>query len=210
MKSKAPLQIVIIDDLIQRGDYKLVNVLDIAYGEANVHLFPNVKEGKQFIKQNLHLKTIVLLDIMFNGKKQGLSVFDEIIEKSNLVCFIIMTGNMEKLEKRELIKLINGHAWSIVQRDESLTNIQEVIHKAALHLTTRVDSALEEWILWHSPQDQAKPYLKTRSGQTYSLLDILHSLRNGGDLGTEMAEGILKLTIDLLARNKEQITDKTK
>lgn len=198
--------IVIVDDDIDHN-YPLVDILKIEYGEENVHLFQDTKQGIDFIEENLSKKIIVLLDIMFGGKPAGLDVFDAIIKKSSLVCFILMTGSMERIDRDKYVQLINGHAWYFVRRDWPSTEIKKVIKKAEYHLATRVDGALEEWILRHSPEDQNKPYLKTSNGETHTLLSILKEIRAGSnsEFGQEMVAGILNLTIDLLARNKEQL-----
>jgi hypothetical protein len=55
--------------------------------------------------------------------------------------------------------------------------------------------------------DREKPYLLTRSGQSYSLNQILQEIRLQTEFGKGMERNILNLTIDLLARQKEQLTD---
>lgn len=201
-------QIVIIDDLITRNNYPLVDILCIEYGEKNVHIFATPKDGIEYIEGNLSQKMIVLLDIMFDGKPRGFEIFDEITSKSSLVCFIVMTGNPEKITFSQYSDLINGHAWYIIQKDRPAKEIMTMIKNAANHLLNRIDGALEEWIVNNSPDDLAKPYLKTRGGKSYSLLDILNEIRQDTPFGRDMVSGLLNLTIDLLARNKEQLNDK--
>lgn len=208
MSSKSTPLIIIIDDDIT-DEYPLVDLLKISYDESNVHLFQEPNSGIKFIEDNLSRKQIVLLDIMFGDKPEGFKIFKSIIEKSSLVCFILMTGSIERLKPLELINVINGHAWYFVQRDQPFQQIMQVIKEAEFHQLTRVDGALEEWILWHNEADKNTPYLRTKDGQKYSLLDILHSIRVGDEFGKNIVAGILNLTIDLLARNKEVInTDK--
>lgn len=209
MNLRSKPQIVIIDDDIPAVDYNypLVDMLKIEYGGEDVHLFQDPNQGIEFIEQNLSKKIIVLLDIIFNGKSEGFNVFDAIVKKSSLVCFILMTGNLEKIDRRELVKFINGHGWYYVQRDRPAGEIMSIVKNAEHYLVTRIDGALEEWILKHSPENQMKPYLKTSDGKMYTLLEILQSIREGSNnaFGQEMVAGILNLTIDLLARNKEQL-----
>lgn len=209
MKLRSKTQIAIIDDDIpvDGSGYPLVDVIKLEYGEENVHIFQDTDEGANYIEQNLEKKIIVLLDIMFGGKPAGFEVFDTIVKKSSLVCFILMTGSLERIERSKLVDLINGHAWYFVKRDRPAKEIMNVINKADYYLATRVDGALEEWILRHSQDDLDKPYLKTSDGKVYKLIDILYAIREGHDntFGQEMVSGILNLTIDLLARNKEQL-----
>jgi len=198
--------IVLIDDDITE-DQPLIGYLHREYGASNVFLFQEPTEGIRFIEANLAKRIIVLLDIMFGEKAQGFDVFDRITEKSKLVCFIVMTGNLEAVSKRELQRLVNRHAWYIVQRDKSAKEILALINEAETHLMMRVDGALEEWILRHGPDEQQKPFIKTRGGESYSLADILLSLRTGENeaIGQEMAADILAVAIDLLVRDKSRI-----
>jgi DNA-binding NarL/FixJ family response regulator len=207
MRLHRKTQIIFIDDDIDPRTYPLAGMVVDEYGDENVQFFQEPQKGIDYIKKNLDKKSIVILDIMFGGQPTGLNVFDEIIKESALVCFILMTGNMERVERSKLIDLINGHAWYLVKRDSPLKEIMDIIKKANHYMSTRVDSALEEWILNHSPQEIDRPYLTTTNGETYKLIDILKAIREGhnNEFGQEMINGILNLTIDLLARNDEQI-----
>lgn len=206
MISKKRPYIVIIDDDVNKS-HALIEFLEDQYSKSNVFLYTNPAEGVDFIEKNLDHKIIVLLDIMFNDKPVGFDVFNEISQQSSLICFIIMSGNLEQAPKEQLQNLINGHAWYIIQRDRTAKEILSIIKKAESHMMMRVDGALEEWILRHSTEDQELPYIKTRSGKSYSLKDILHSLRTneGDEIGQNMASDILMLAIDLLARDKSHI-----
>jgi hypothetical protein len=168
---KTKPQIVIIDDDITSDNYPLVDILGIEYGEENIHIFETPNEGIKFIEDNLSKRIIVLLDIMFGGKPLGFDVFNRITEKSSLVCFIVITGNMERIDRKDLIKLVNGHAWYFIQRDKNYGDIMAVIQKAEYHLVSRVDGALEEWILRHNTFKREEPYLKLADGTTRSLND---------------------------------------
>ncbi len=171
MNTNKPLIVIIDDDITM--DQPLIGFLKNSYDEKNVHLFQKSEEGVKFVEKNLSKKIIVLLDIMFNGKELGFEVFNEISKKSALVCFIVMTGNVEQVSRKGLEDLINGHAWYIIQRDKPAKEILSIIASAEQHIQLRVDGALEEWILRHSPDEQQKPFLKTRSGNSFTLLDIL-------------------------------------
>jgi len=205
MTNDKPLIVVIDDDI--KPDQPIVGFLKNTYQAENLHLFQNSADGVTFIANNLSRKIIVLLDIMFNGKEVGVDVFNEISKKSALVCFIVMTGNIEQISREGLKSLINGHAWYIIQRDKPAKEILGIIKDAEEHIKLRVDGALEEWILRHSAEDQQKPFLKTRSGNSYTLLDILESLRTGNNsgIGQQMAGDILSLAVDLLMRDKTNI-----
>ncbi|MBW3128865.1 hypothetical protein [Hymenobacter profundi] len=209
MLTKIKPELVIIDDNITEA-YPLVDRLKMIYDADNIHIFPTTKEGIEYIENNISKRIIVLLDIMFGSIAEGLNVFDAITEKSLLICFIIMTGSINNISKEDLVKLINRHAWYIVQRDKPAQYILDIIKKADAHISSRVDSALEEWVLRHSREEQIRPFIKSRNGESYSLLDILDSVRKGGDdnIGQEMISNILAVAIDILARDKSRIGNK--
>jgi len=200
-----PLIVVIDDDFTK--DQPLYGFLETGYPAENIHLFQNSSDGEKFIEQNLSQKIIVLLDIMFNGQEVGVDVFNEITKKSALVCFIVMTGNIEQISREGLKNLINGHAWYIVQRDKPAREILAIIKEAENHINLRVDGALEQWIFRHTIEEQNKPFITTRSGSSYTLLDILQSLRTGenDEIGQQIAGDILALAVDLLMQDQTKI-----
>jgi len=205
MANNKPLIVIIDDDFTK--DQPLYGFLETAYPTENLHIFQNSADGEKFVEQHLSQKTIVLLDIMFNGHEVGVDVFNEISKKSALVCFIVMTGNIEQVSRKGLENLINGHAWYIVQRDKPAKEILGIIKDAENHIDLRVDGALEQWVLRHSEEEQKKPFITTRSGNSYTLLDILQSLRTGDneEIGQEIAGDILALAVDLLMQDKTKI-----
>lgn len=205
MQNDRPLIVIIDDDVTL--DHPLIGFIKTAHPVENIFLFQDSSNGIKFIEENLSRKIIVLLDIMFNGKELGVNVFNDISKKSALVCFIVMTGNTEQISRTGLTDLINGHAWYIIQRDKPAKEILKIIADAEEHINLRVDGALEEWILRHSAEEQNKPFLKTRSGESYTLVDILESLRTGdsSEIGKQIAGDILTLAIDLLFRDKTKI-----
>lgn len=206
MAQPKPL-IVIIDDDFNKNQ-PLYGFLENSY-PRNVYLFQNSNDGVKFVEENISKKIIVLLDIMFNGKEAGVEVFNEISKKSALVCFIVMTGNIEQVSREGLKNLINGHAWYIVQRDRPAKEILNIVKEAEDHINVRVDGALEEWIFRHTDEERVRPFLKTRNGKAYSLMDILNSLRTGdnNEIGKKIASDILALAVDLLMTDKTNIGD---
>ena len=209
MKIRTRPRIVIIDDNIKGADDEpLVAELQDEYGEENISIFQRPKDGLNYLEDNLSNRMIVLLDIMFgHNKPEGFKVFESISQKTSLVCFILMTGNIESVDRNDLVNLVNRHAWYFIQRDESSEKILSIIKDAERYISTRVDGALEEWILKHSPDDRDKPYLRLRNGQKYSLNNILDEIRRGTEFGQEMTYSILNLAIDLLARDKAQLNN---
>ena len=197
--------IIIIDDNIKDADSDpLVGELELIYPKENIKIFQTPKKGIEFIENNLDNKMIVLLGVMFGNKKpEGFKVFDTITEKTSLVCFILMTGNIESIDRSQLINLINKHAWYFVQRDEDSEEFIKIIKKAEDYINCRVDSALEYWITKHSLEEREAPYLKTKSGKIYTLDKILSEIRKGTQFGLDMQKDIIELTIYLLTKEKK-------
>jgi hypothetical protein len=202
MVFKSKPKIVIINENLIDAPY--IVDLEQIYGKGNLYVFQNANEGAKFIEAHIAQKMIVILDIVFGKKAQSFKIFEDIQHKTALN-FIVIVENLEKLEKAQLVKLINGHSWHITKRDskELLTTVKNI----ETDISTRVDGVLGEWIVRHSNTDREKPYLLTRSGQSYSLNQILQEIRLQTDFGKGMERNILNLTIDLLARQKEQLTD---
>lgn len=199
--------IVLIDDDVS-DETPLIDYLRTAYGEQKVLLFKEPDAGVKFIEENLSERIIVLLDIMFNDKPLGFELFERILEKSALVCCIIMTGTLgsNSLAANDLVRLINGHAWYIIKRDAPIAKIKSVIKDAEAHLSLRVDGALEEWVLRQPLENQQKPFLKSSDGKVYTLLDILRAVRTGDDeIGARLTKSILSTAIEILSRDKSRI-----
>lgn len=206
METSNPLIVIVDDDITE--EHPLIGHLCVHYKKDDIHIFQSSTDGIRFIEENLSKKIIVLLDIMFDGKEVGVDIFNEVLKKSALVCFIVVTGNIEKISNDGLKSLINGHAWYIIQRDRPAKEILDVIREAEKHLKLRVDGAIEEWIMRYPQEDRVKPFIKTRSGKSYSLLDILSSIRTGDndEIGQKLAGDILSLAIDLLMRDKTNVS----
>lgn len=198
MNPRATPMIVFIDDHISENRLLIVELIE-KYGSENVRTFENVSSGLEYIRSQLDRKMIVLLDIMFHNVPDGLKAFDDIVKATSLLCVILRSGQIESIDKSELIKLINNHAWRLIKTDISIEETLKIIESANQQLSMRVDGAIEEWIMRHSPDEREKPYLKTRGGETHSLNQILKEIRQDTFFGKEMTYSILNLVIDQLA-----------
>jgi hypothetical protein len=206
MTIQSKSKIVIIDDnIIGADDEPYVFELERIYGKENIHIFQNPTEGTKFIENNLSHKMIVLLDIMFGKAPLGFKVFEDIKNRTSLVCFILMTGNIEKLENKQLVKLVNGHAWHIADRDESTENILKIVENAENEMSTRIDAALEEWITQLDETEKNKPIIAMRNGQEWSLNDMLQEIRIQSPEGMRLEKNIIMLTLDLITRGKRSL-----
>ena len=198
MNPRATPTVVFIDDHLSEYRLLIVELIE-KYGAENVMTFEKVSSGLEYISSHLDRKMIVLLDIMFHDVPDGLKAFDDIVKETSLLCVILRSGQIESIDKSELIKLINNHAWRLIKTDISIEETLKIVESANQQLSMRVDGAIEEWIMRHTPDEREKPYLKTRGGQTHSLNQVLKEIRKDTNFGKEMTYSILNLVIDQLA-----------
>ncbi|MDO8367308.1 MAG: hypothetical protein Q7T20_10950 [Saprospiraceae bacterium] len=202
-----PVQIIIIDDNFRSNDPLMVDLQE-KYGDSNVQIFRRPNEGIKYVLDHLSSKIVVLLDMdLGTSEKRGDAVFAEIQEKTLLVTVIIMSAKLQSLSNEELRGFINNHAFSAIDSNASVKTNLPIINKAVNQLSLRVDCALEEWILRHSPEDRDKPYLTLIGGEKYSLNQILAEIRKNTELGLSLQKKILNLTVELLARQKEKLAE---
>jgi len=207
MKTAIPIRIVILDDNFRTND-PLVIALEEEYGEKSVEIFRHSDEGIEFILKNLSSKIVVLLDMdLGENERRGDAVFREIREKTTLVTVIIMSANLPALTNEELRGFINNHAFSTIKSNDGVKVNLPIIKNAVNQLNLRVDCALEEWILRNTPDDREKPFLTLRTGEKYSLNQVLTEIRKGNEseLGMFFQESILNMAVELLARQKESL-----
>ncbi|MDP3463530.1 MAG: hypothetical protein Q8S18_12130 [Bacteroidales bacterium] len=201
-------QVVIIDDNRKETDPLIVN-LKKQFRNVEIVLRTKATEGLNYILENLDRKTIVLLDYdLGKGEPNGTSILKDIRKKTSLVYVIMVTANnIDNIPRDELVEYINKDAFAFISRTITLADVNPIIQNAIHFLDARVDSVLEQWILKHEGSELEQPYLKTTSGKTLTLKDILSEIRLQTTFGKEMERNILMLAIDLLTRNKKQIND---
>ena len=204
-----PIKIVVIHDgLIPKVDPLLVE-LQIKFGSNEVAHFENSNEGLDYVLENINQKMIVILDMNFSKDElTGLQVFKNIRDKTSLIYIILITADeVIKIKNEDLIFLINHDAFALESVTTDYTKIISLVENASHKLDARVDAVLEDWITKQSEEKRAKPYLKTKDGKTYSLDDILESIRKQTAIGKQMERNILKLAVDLLTRQKTKLDD---
>ena len=200
--------IVIHDDIVERSP--IMVTLEMKYGKDNIVLYNHSQQGLDYVLKNLGQKMVVLLDKNFyDGKeKSGIQVFQEIREKTALV-YVILTSvsKLSDFDDESLKSLINNELFAFESFTSDYSKIIELITKAVENLEIRVDAVLEDWISKQSIEKRESPYLKTKDGKTYTLNDILDSIRQQTKIGKQMERNILKLAVDLLARQKTKLDD---
>lgn len=201
-------EIVIIDDTFEPLD-PLVVELKEKYPEANTVVINSPIEGLNYVMQQVDLakKIIVLLDYNFKtGEPKGHDILLKIREKTSLVYVIIMTAKQfSTIPHNELIDFVNNDALAVVQNTVDTSEIIDLVDKASYQLSTRIDCALEQWIVNHPEDDLNAPYLRTTTGEKYSLKDILAEVRKKSVFGKKMEHNIIMLAIDLLTRGKREV-----
>jgi len=201
-------KIIVIHDGLTSNDDPLLVELRIAFGDEAIIRFENSNQGLEFVLAHLNQKMIVLLDINFShGELSGIQVFENIKQRTALVQVIMITARLlSEISHEDLVRMINHDAFAI----ENVFSSEKIIAlvQAALHkMDVRVDSALEQWIVAHSEEEQNQPYITTRNGKVYTLKQILEEIRQQTDYGRSMEKKILLLAIDLLTRGKKQVDD---
>ena len=201
---KSKTKIVIIEDDNRLRDDPFIIEAEILF--EKVIFFDNPVEGLQYINDNLDQKNIVLLDLNFpQYLPDGHKILDSIRDWSFLIPVIIWSGRDE--DKETFSDLINNKAFSFLKKSASTQEIIDELLKADIFIQNDVSSALEEWINAHSEDQKEKPYMVTADGKQFSLKDILKEIRLQSSIGLHFAKNLVKLTIDLITRNKEQLND---
>ena len=201
-------KIVVIDDNLRENTPLMVELIE-KYDEENVLLFKQSKAGLDYVLENLSRKMIVILDLGFgNGEMQGIDVFEEIRKKTSLIYIIVNTAQpLSLISNIDLKKMINNDAMAIVEKMDGYKTTLKFVDEAVHQLDSRLDSVLEQWVNRHSEDERIKPFIASRSGQVYSLNDLLKEIRLKTLMGKDMEKKMIYLTIDLLARGKEKIDD---
>lgn len=205
-----PPKIIVIHDGLEtrRAEDPLLVSLKVSFPSSEVIHFENSNEGLDYVLKNLNQKLIVILDINFSdGELSGVQVFEGIRKQTSLVYVIMVTArSLNEISNDELISMINNDALAI-ENVFSYPKIISLVENAIHKLEVRVDSVLEEWITKQTNSNREMPYLKVKGGKSYSLNDILKSIREQTELGKQLERNILKLAVDLLARQKSNLDD---
>ncbi|WP_442266518.1 response regulator [Tenacibaculum sp. ZS6-P6] len=193
---------VIIDDNKEIQEHPLLFTIEDKFN--NVRFFSNPQEGLDYIKDNLEINLIVLLDIEFSKDDilNGHDLLKEIYSSSSLIPVILWSGINQANE--EFSDFINNRAFGFLSKDCSIAEAMEIINKAYLFLEKSLENSIEDWII-ESPEDKDKPIYFSTEGDAYSLNDILFEVRNQTEIGKDFAQRLNALTIDLLLRGKEKL-----
>lgn len=202
-------KIVVIHDDISDTSPIMV-MLGVKYGNDNVILHTHSQSGLDYVLNNLGQKMVVLLDKNFyEGKeKSGIKVFEEIRAKTSLVAVILTSvSNISDIGEDNLKTLINNDLFAFESFTSDYTKIIELIDNAVESMQLRVDAILEDWIVNQPSEKREKQYITTKGDKSFTLNEILESIRQRTEIGKSLEQNILKLAVDLLTRKNIKLDD---
>jgi len=203
------MKIVVIHDDISETSPIMV-MLRVQYGDDNVVLHTHSQPGLEYVLSNLGQKMVVLLDKNFyDGKeKSGIKVFEEIRAKTSLVSVILTSvSNISDIGEENLKILINNDLFAFESFTSDYSKIIELIDKAVEGMDLRIDAVLEEWIVKQPEEKRERQYITTKGDKSYTLNEILESIRQRTEIGRSLEQNILKLAVDLLTRKNMKLDD---
>ncbi|MCX8489758.1 MAG: hypothetical protein ORN54_01685, partial [Cyclobacteriaceae bacterium] len=71
----------------------------------------------------------------------------------------------------------------------------------------RIDCVIEDWIMKHPPEKRNQPLVKLKEGRSYSMNEVLESIRKQTPIGIDFEKSLLKLSIELFSRQKLKLND---
>lgn len=201
--SMNPKIIVIHDDIFETSP--IMVMLREKHGDENVLLFTHSQDGLDYVLENLGCKMIVLLDKNFKEARDisGIRVFEKIKEKTSLVYIILITvSKITELDDDEIKMLINKDLFKFESFTSDYTTILGLVDEALLNLSLRVDCVIEEWIMKHPYEARNRPLIKNKEGVSFTMNEVLESIRMQGEVGVEFERSLLKLAIEIFSRQK--------
>jgi len=209
MNEITPTKIVVIHDDLSEISPIMVE-LKAKHDESNVILFQHSQDGLDYVLNNLGQKMVVLLDRNFQDGKEidGIEVFEKIREKTSLVYVILVTvSKISNIDSEVLKRLINKDLFKLESFTSDYSKILALIDEALLVLGVRVDAVIEDWIMRH-PEDKRNQVMhKMKDGRSYTMNEILESIRMQTEIGVTFEKNLLKLAIELFSRQKLKIDD---
>ena len=204
-----PYQIVIIDDDTEFDTRPVFHELVKKYDTQNVVWKQDPKEGIEYIKEHLNKRTVVILDYSFKSTT-GLVWFQQMQKVSSLLYIILYTSKqLNTIPQGELEDFINNHLMGIVSKvgeGNDYPKLLKQVERGFEHLSRGVDVCLEEWIMSLDEDERAEKNIASRSGQLWSLDDLLQEIRQRTPKGVEAEKNIIILSLDLINRGRRDIS----
>lgn len=199
------MKLIIIDDTFQLDD-AAIDTVKIELPEIETVIY---KTGNDFFDaldkdSSLIFQSIIVLDLSFgSGQMQGIDILKEIRKFSKLVPVIIFTGADEPSQL--IPDFINLDTNAYLTKTASSDEFVEKVKKCKEMLQNNVAAALCEWLEAHPDSEKDTPFIYNVDGKNYSLKQIYEELKQNTNVGKQFYNRLLRLTVDLVSRNKERL-----
>lgn len=199
------MNLLIIDDNFDADD-PAVKMTTIKFPDIEPLIYKTGKDFFEALKKEptILFQSIIILDLSFgSGQMQGIDILKEIRKISKLVPVIVFTGADEP--SRLIPDFINLDTNAYITKTASSAEFVEKVRQCVEMLQNNVASALTEWLEAHPDSEKKKSFIYTVDGKNYSLNQIAEELRLNSNVGMQFTNRLLKLTVDLISRNKERL-----
>jgi DNA-binding NtrC family response regulator len=201
------INLVVIDDDsgLKKDPFFRVEIVE-KFPDVVLSFFEDSKDAIPFIvgKMAISEKIIVLLDLGFPGNSsQGTDILKIIREKSLIIPVIIYTAANEDLMIAQ--DLINLKTTAFIRKNFSMADKLGILKTVIDFLDIDMVTAIDEWIAANPKERRNTQFITTSDGKTFTLNELLNEIRQETPTGKYFANNLLKLTVDLIARNKEKI-----
>ncbi|MDR1388956.1 MAG: response regulator [Treponema sp.] len=203
------INLVVIDDdaTLRRDPFFLVEIKE-CFSDIDVVFFEDSGNAISFIIEKMAVseKTVILLDLGFPGNSlQGTGILKIIREKSLIIPVIIYTASNDDLIIAQ--ELINLKTTAFIRKSFSTADKLKILKNVVDFLDIDIAGAIEEWIKSNSEERRNIQFITTSDGKTFTLNDLLNDIRKETLTGKRFANNLLKLTVDLISRNREKLND---
>ena len=199
------MNLLIIDDNFDADD-PAVKMTTIKFPDIEPLIYKTGKDFFEALKKEptILFQSIIILDLSFgSGQMQGIDILKEIRKISKLVPVIVFTGADEP--SRLIPDFINLDTNAYITKTASSAEFVEKVRQCVEMLQNNVASAWREWLEAHPDSEKEKSFIYTVDGKNYSLNQIAEELRLNSNVGMQFTNRLLKLTVDLIGRNKERL-----
>lgn len=202
------MNLIFIDDMESLQDDPLSVEITESFSGLSQQYFLNGEDALVFFVEQLNLgePCIIMLDMSFpSDQMSGHEILKKIREISKNTPVIIFTGADNS--SAEVADLINLGAFYFIDKQASTGKIIEIIKKAIFYYQTNITAALNEWLSSNPPERRNNQYITTVDGRQWTMEQIRTEIQKETQQGKQLELNIMKLTVDLIARNKEKIND---
>lgn len=202
------MTLIFIDDMKSLQDDPLSVEITESLSGLSQKYFLNGTDALVFFTDQLNHgePCIIMLDMSFpSDQMSGHEILKKIRIISKNTPVIIFTGADNS--SAEIADLINLGTFYFIDKQASTEKIIEIIKKAIFYYQTNITAALNEWISANPPERRNNQYFTTVDGKQWTMEQIRDEIQKETEQGKQLELNIMKLAVDLIARNKERIND---